>query len=374
MRISWPKLPIPFWKQAQQADKKSRIILLIAFLLVLAVSSYATIHFFSQKKALKDPESPLENALSLELDPNQVDEDDKKNLAILLVGYGGAGHDGAYLTDVMQILYFDFEKSQIRFISLPRDLEVSLNDGSSRKLNSVVAANMSDKTSFLEASQKLKNVASQISGLPIKYVIAVDFVGFQRLIGYGLDGIDVEVSQTFEDPWYPIAGEQLNPCGHSPEEIAQLTAEYSGFELEKQFACRYEQLYFPQGMVKMEGGDALKYVRSRHSSSDFDRSRRQAEVLLGIRRKLFSLNALQDVPKYFQALSQYVSTDLNLEIVEYLAPLFLDADQFSSKSIVLSTENVLSSQKNAAGAFVLVPQMGHNQWQGVKDFIQKEIQ
>ncbi|MPN20594.1 Transcriptional regulator LytR [bioreactor metagenome] len=233
---------------------------------------------------------------------------------------------------------------------------------------------MSDKTSFLEASQKLKNVASQISGLPIKYVIAVDFVGFQRLIGYGLDGIDVEVSQTFEDPWYPIAGEQLNPCGHSPEEIAQLTAEYSGFELEKQFACRYEQLYFPQGMVKMEGGDALKYVRSRHSSSDFDRSRRQAEVLLGIRRKLFSLNALQDVPKYFQALSQYVSTDLNLEIVEYLAPLFLDADQFSSKSIVLSTENVLSSQKNAAGAFVLVPQMGHNQWQAIKDFIQKEIQ
>jgi anionic cell wall polymer biosynthesis LytR-Cps2A-Psr (LCP) family protein len=212
-----------------------------------------------------------------------------------------------------------------------------------------------------------------MTSLPIKYYIGIDFTGFKRTIGQELGSIEVNVSQTLEDPWYPIEGAQLEPCGYSPEEIANLTASHSGFELESKFACRYEHLLFKQGKVKMEGHDALAYVRSRHSSSDYDRSRRQVEVLDAIRGKLFKLEALKNIPKFYDGLSKHVSTNLDLESVKYLAPLLTDADSFEIKSINLTPENVLQSSKSSAGAFIVIPKAGMNNWTEVQSFIAKQI-
>lgn len=358
--------PFPLW---------ARLCLAAIIFFVLATSAFASYRYFSQRayKNLGTAPSNIVFDANPTLNLGQVSDEDKKNLGVLLLGYGGAGHDGAYLTDVMQIAYFDFEKKQLTFVSIPRDLEVTFENGQTQKINSVINQGLSQKKDFVAAAQTAKSILSQITGLPIKYFVAIDFVGFQRAIGYELDGIDVQVSQTLDDPWYPIEGEQLNPCGHSPEEIAQLSAQYSGFDLEKQFTCRYEHLHYEPGIVHMEGGEALKYVRSRHSSSDFDRSRRQEEVLLAIRKKLFSFNALQNIPQYYQAFTQHLQTDVSLEIAQYLAPLFVDGENFTSKSINLSTENVLVSGKNSSGAFVLLPKMGNNNWQGVKDYIHQQL-
>ena len=122
----------------------------------------------------------------------------------------------------------------------------------------------------------------------------------------------------------------------------------------------------------MEGAEALKYVRSRHSSSDFDRSRRQVEVLTGIRKKLFELEALSHIPDFFKKVNQHVTTDLNLEILEYLAPLLLNANDFTIKNINLSTENVLNSSSSSNG-FVLIPKAGPNNWTQLQNFIQDSL-
>ena len=47
--------------------------------------------------------------------------------------------------------------------------------------------------------------------------------------------------------FYPIAGEENNPCDRSPEDIASLSASLTGFELENNFPCRYETLEFAAG-------------------------------------------------------------------------------------------------------------------------------
>lgn len=363
------------WRQLEKKQRRLVIILLsLVALLILGSSAYASYRYFAKKNAgqLSENNSGVELAPPTILDPTQVEEEDKKQLAVLLLGYGGAGHQGGFLTDVIQIAHLNFEKEKITFISIPRDLEITLSNGQSKKINSVFNYGLSGEDPVKSAGVLTRNTMSQVSGLNIKYFIAVDFVGFQRLIGQSLDGLEVEVTQTLDDPWYPIEGEQLNPCGYSPEEIANLTASYSGFELESKFECRYEHLYYPAGTVQMEGGDALKYVRSRHSSSDFDRSRRQVEVLTAIRKKLFSLNALNNVPKYFKALSQHVGSDLDLESTEYLAPLFLNADQFEINRINLSTENVLTSTKNSNG-FVLIPKAGNNNWSNLQNYIQENL-
>ena len=70
----------------------------------------------------------------------------------------------------------------------------------------------------------------------------------------------------------------------------------------------------------MEGGDALAYVRSRHGSAggDFSRSKRQQELLLAIRTKLFSLEALENVPRFFKELIAHTDTDLTTDIITAL--------------------------------------------------------
>lgn len=283
--------------------------------------------------------------------PTSADELDSLNL--LLLGYGGAGHEGGNLTDAIILAHVDFRQSKIVLVSMPRDLWV---DG--QKINQLYA----------EAYDTLKKAVAMVTGESVNYFIAVDFVGFQRAMGYVLDGIEVNVTQDFDDPWYPTEGKQLEPCGYTAEEIAELTSKYSDFELQKHFACRYEKLHFDKGKVFMNGAEALKYVRSRHSSSDFDRSRRQHEVLIGIKNKLFSLQALDDVPKFFAAFSEHVRSDIDPTIAKYLAPALKMTGNYKITSINLSTDNVLKEGK-VSGAFVVVPK---KTWSEVRDYIRNQ--
>ena len=367
----WQKQLIKF-RRLNNKQKILLIALLLIFITGTTVSSVISYRYFNQNKNKQEAVNQIEINAANFLDDSQIEENDKKELNVLLLGYGGSGHQGGMLADVIQIVQLNFEQKTLSFISIPRDLEVKLNNDNYRKINAVFSSNMTGSEPMINAGQASKEVLSLITGLNIRYFIAIDFVGFQRLIGKELGGIEVEVAQDFEDKWYPIEGKQLDPCGYSNDEIAHLTATLSGFNLESQFACRYERIYFPAGLQKMEGGDALKYVRSRHSSSDFDRSRRQVEVMTGIRKKLFDLDALSKIPQFFKQINQHVHTDLDLESLQYFAPLLVNANDFQVKNINLSTENVLNSSSSNNGS-VLIPKAGRDNWNGLKIFLQESL-
>ncbi len=290
---------------------------------------------------------------------------DKTTLSFLLLGYGGAGHQGGFLSDVIQIVHLDFTKEKTTLISIPRDLWVALPNGTENKINA--AYNLDRQNNDPKATIS-KQMAETVFGKPIDYYIAVDFVGFQRIIGEELGGIDVEVSEVLDDPWYPIKGEELNTCGKTPEEVAELSTTYSGFELEKKFECRYEHLYFPTGTVHMEGGDALKFVRSRHGSAggDFSRSKRQHEVLMAIKEKLFSLEGIDNIPAVFEEFANHTQTDLNSEIIEQIIPLLKSTKTHEIITINLSTDNVFSSSNSNQGAYIIEPK---SSWQNVHEYI-----
>jgi len=307
---------------------------------------------------------------SFSLPTENKDIKDKKTLTILLLGYGGAGHQGGFLSDVIQVVHMNFETKKVALISIPRDLWVAISGGTENKIN---AAYNIDQQKNDEKATISRTMAGTIIGFPIDYYIAVDFVGFQRIIGQELGGIDVEVSEILDDSWYPIKGEELNTCGKTAEEVAQLSANFSGFELEKQFTCRYEHLYYPAGTVHMEGGDALKFVRSRHGSvgGDFSRSKRQHEVLLAIKEKLFSLEGIDNIPAVFREFATHTKTDLNAEIAEYLWPLLKATREYVLVPITLSMENVFTSGKSNQGAYIITPR---NSWEEVHVYIQQQIE
>jgi len=122
----------------------------LAGLLVILVSTTTTYTYLSgiREKNMKNPSSDDMRILAAQTEnaSKNIDEtlgfDNKDNsykdpssLNILLLGYGGAGHSGGFLTDVIQIVHFDFEKQKIAFISIPRDLWVQLPSGTSNKIN-----------------------------------------------------------------------------------------------------------------------------------------------------------------------------------------------------------------------------------------------
>lgn len=343
---------------------------------LFVVSLTATLTYFFAQKPIGVSLAPENQVLSAQTQRELTKEkpDELKSVGVLLLGYGGAGHQGGFLTDVIQLVHIDFERNKVAFISIPRDLWAQLPNGQQAKINTAFSLGDSSDP-IITGGEKAKEMTSIVTGLPVDYFIAIDFVGLQRLVGEELGGLTVNVPETLEDPWYPIKGEELNPCGMTPEEVASVTAQYSGFELEKQFECRYEHLYYPAGITHMEGGDVLKYVRSRHGSSagDFSRSMRQHAVLEAFREKLISLDALANAPEIFGQVNRQVSTDLDLEVIEYLLPAINLAQDFEIKKIIISTENVLTSSKSNSGAFILIPRSGQNNWNSIHTYIQGEL-
>jgi len=309
--------------------------------------------------------------------PGLTDTANLKTLGILLLGYGGAGHDGGFLTDAVQLIYVDFDRATIAFVSFPRDLWVKTADGREMKLNAVAAASgkKSGQNPVANGAESLKSLIEQITGLGTDYFIGIDFVGFQRAIGLNLKGIEVEIGETLDDPWYPVQGKELETCGMTPGEITKLHAKYTGFELERQFPCRYEHLRFEKGKVIMQGGDALKYVRSRHGSSAGDMSRniRQQEVLSAVKNKIISLDGLKNLPGSFREFAVHTSTDINTDIVKFLLPAITKASQFKVKNINLSTANVLTSG-SAGSAQIIKPKEGLHNYTAVKKFITDQLE
>ena len=341
---------------------------------ISAVSSY----FYFKNNSSQAAETDTAAAASAPVKTTSLEElnlDDLKTLNVLLLGYGGAGHQGGYLSDVIQVVSINFETGVVAMLSIPRDLWVKLPNNRQTKINQALTLGNDPNQPITSGAIAAKQMVKTVTGLDIDYFAAVDFVGFKRAIGVNLGGIEVDVPETLEDPWYPIDGEQLNPCGMTPDEIAELTEQYSGFELEKQFPCRYEHLYFEQGVNHMEGGAALKYVRSRHGSGagDFSRSQRQHAVLMGIRDRIMEVEVWDDLPAFFAEVSDNVATDLDLEIVQYLAPALKQAGNFETKTVIISTDNILQAATSANGQAILIPKQGMDQWDQVHQFVQEQV-
>ncbi|MCJ7793275.1 MAG: LCP family protein [Candidatus Marinimicrobia bacterium] len=333
--------------------KEKILIILAAVLFVLGVMILAYWFFFKKDSPLINPlpEMPTESRFNFEVSPAP-----KGQFNFLLLGIGDPSHEGSNLTDSIMVLHLDTNQKTASLIFIPRDLWVGY------KINEA----------YSQGGLKLaKEAVSFVTGLPIEKAILIDFNGFVQAID-SLGGIEVTVAQTFDDYYYPVQGKELELCGKPPEEVAQLSATLSGFELEKQFPCRFEHLHFDAGKTHLNGATALKFARSRHSAqsgSDFARGARQQAILNGIKDKLLSLGALKKVDQHFKSMVKLVKTDLDLEGAKAIAALIIDPQEYKISQIIPSEENVLVASKSSRGQAILLPKAGENNWDGFRDFI-----
>lgn len=234
---------------------------------------------------------------------------------ILLLGSDWRPGQG-YRTDVMMILSLIPERNSVTLLSFPRDLYVNIPSIGYERINAAQAYG------GLALS---KETLSYNFDAPVDYYMMTNYAGFKSIIDT-LGGITV----------------------------------YSAYELYDR--CDLPQAYnkmcyIPAGANTMNGQTALWYVRSRYSTSDFDRTRRAQEVILAIAQKMMSLNAINRAPELYNLFSSSVETDIPLDVVVKLLPMAADivANPGSMQRFTITEEQISHYVVPETGAMVLIP-------------------
>jgi polyisoprenyl-teichoic acid--peptidoglycan teichoic acid transferase len=297
---------------------------------------------------------------------------------VLLLGIGGPNHEGPNLTDTIMVASYDIKTKRADLISLPRDLWV---EEQKLKVNGLYQRGLS------QGGNGLGFVEQQIGklvGLEIPYAVRIDFNGFIKAVDL-VDGLDLTIEKTFDDPEYPITGKENDLCGWTEEQIEvdeskskelnipqgkQKIFTKSGQPVATESAqldlgCRYETLHFTKGPTHMNGETALKFVRSRHGNngegSDFARSRRQQLVIESFRSKILSLDTLTDFQKMVglvRTLGESVSTDIPQTQYLEFANMVKQVEKTTTHVIDFNPNNNLlinPPTKDYGGAWVLIP-------------------
>lgn len=338
---------------------KYKAVIFVGLLIMSTSSSYV---YFSLDKIFVGDDK---KTVSSEVQDTPEAPTDDPTTNVLLLGMGGPGHPGGTLSDANILVHIDTENKKTAMITIPRDLWVPIPSGDSHIFNKF------NKAHALGEGELAKRTASIVTGMAVDKFIAVDFVGFQRIFGL-LGEVTVDVPYHYEDSFYPVTGRELDLCGKSPKEINEIHQNYSGFELEKQFECRYEHIEFEEGEMDMEGELALKYVRSRHGDGDFGRSKRQLAVLKGLKDGLISLDIVTKAPDLLEAIVDNVRTDITLDEIKDFNDLIQNPEEYEVVDIQLTEDNVLASSNGSSG-FILVPKAGNNNWSEINEFIRKDL-
>ena len=262
-----------------------------------------------------------------------------QRINILLLGYGGPGHDGPYLTDSIMLLSLQPADRQAIMVSLPRDLYVKIpalprNGAMLGKLNGAYAIG-TEHADYPNVRSEWKTdtgggdlaaaTVSQLTGQPIDYWIGVDFKAFRDVVN-ALGGVRVDVPTALDDPFFP-------------------QGETTGMM----------HIHFNPGWQAMDGERALEYARSRETTSDFDRSRRQQLIMLAVRQRVFSLNAVPKLFSLMSALQDNVRTNLRPQDMRQLADLAGQIKDKDIRRVAIDTTNFLRSGYSRDGQYILQP-------------------
>jgi len=270
--------------------------LLVFGMFVVMKVTLAAYHFVSE----------FTPASILEVVGKDLKKDENNYTNIVLLGDGGYIREGGGLIDTIMVASIDYEKNAVSMISVPRDYYVgkNINLGLDRygKINQIYN-NYNDLTEP-ERFEKIKLAVGELVDLDIQYYMRIDFDGFVEIVD-SLGGISINVPKAINDPTYP----NKTDTGYSPFKIQA-------------------------GLQDLDGETALKYARSRHTSSDFDRAARQQLILEAIRQKALSAGVLTDLDtlsNLYNAIQDNFDTDLS---IREMASLGSFAEQLDRSHIV----------------------------------------
>ncbi len=251
--------------------------------------------------------------------------DDRIN--VLLLGIDRRGGTGwGYRTDTIIVVTVDPTDKTAGMLSIPRDLQVTIPDIGENRINTVNVYGYLQHYPG-EGPALLKRTIEDSFGISIDYYFMADYDGFKQIVDT-LGGLDVGVPTTLHDTQYP------DPKPDDPH--------------------AYKTVHFEAGWQHMDGERALEYVRSRMSTSDADRSRRQQQILLAIREKALETNLLPELPELTTIMMDTVRTDMTLEVMIEMARLVPYIDTAHLTQVIIE-DPLVYDHRRKDGAAVQLP-------------------
>ncbi len=272
---------------------------------------------FFQILPTEDETSVIEKLKNNELD----------RLNFLLLGIRGVGDpNGGLLTDTIIVMSIKPQTGELALISIPRDLYINIpHRDYENKINEVYSAGVIDE-GWQRGLKYSKEAVSLVTGLDIHYAASVDFKAFKEIIDI-LGGVTITLSEPFSE------------TNQFEEGIIDL----------------------PAGTQNIDGNTALLFARARFSSSDFDRSKRQQQLLIGVKEKAFSLGVISNPVKVISilnSLGNHVKVDAQLWELQELINIVSKVDTSKTKKRVFDTsqEGLLYPSRDSKGSYILLPE------------------
>lgn len=252
---------------------------------------------------------------------------DNQTVTFLLLGSDTRGGP-SFRTDTIVIAAIRPLQGQVTLISVPRDLWVYIPNHGMDRINTAYL--YGNREGYPGGGQALlKDTILYNLGIRIDHLAMVDFNGFRRIVDT-LGGIDVPVFCPYTD--WRLRSPNLDPNNEN----------------------NWALYTVGPGLIHMDGDLALWYARSRQRSSDFDRGRRQQEVLRALYAAALRTDAISRLPQLYADLSSSVTTDLDLQTLLQLSPLAVTLSNADIRGYYIDREYV-TPWTTPAGASVLLP-------------------
>jgi LCP family protein required for cell wall assembly len=322
-----PRPGVPGWFWRALAFAFAGTLLAASYLVYIAVRDYVA---SQQVVTLADSTLPLvatpePNATPL---PELPHWNGYERVNVLLMGIDQReGEEGPWRTDTVLVLTLDPVTMSAGMLSIPRDLWVTI-PGYEEQNRVNTAHYYGDVYSYPGGGPALaRDTVTWNLGVPIHFYVRVNFAAFETIID-DIGGIDLDIPQTIDDPYYPDEG------------------------------YGYEPFYIAAGQQHLDGKTALKYARTRATfGGDYDRGLRQQELILAVRDQVVKLNQLPRLisraPTLMETMGDAVRTDMSLEQAVQLAQLASEIEPEQVVTAVLD-HNYTSAWETPDGAQVLI--------------------
>ncbi len=332
-------------------------------------------------------------------DALQGEEEGRVN--ILLLGMRGENvPGGGLLADTIMVLSIhpkDPENpgdvSKASLISIPRDLYVTVPGKNEKQKINAVYAYGEEREHGGGGIEDMQHITSEVTGLDIAYTAVINFAGFKDLVN-ALGGITLTLDEPFQEG-VQFRGVEARcdgitytlPSGNVEEKrIQRKNGTY--YANPKRYPLCFAKaapetlecggnFSLPKGANTLDGDKALCYSRSRSTSNDFDRARRQQQVLSAIKEKALSIGTLADFTKVnamLDSLGNNATTNLEAWEMKRLFDLYQSIGDVKINQKVLenSEEGLLYAPTETNGAgYILLP-LGDN-YDRIRDLFKNSL-
>jgi polyisoprenyl-teichoic acid--peptidoglycan teichoic acid transferase len=227
---------------------------------------------------------------------------------VLILGSDRRPRTPNWRTDVIMIVAMDLKTGRAGVISIPRDVYISpIPNHRPNRINVIDYLGEQDEPDG-GGPKLLASIIEEKMGVPIHHYLRFDFEGFKKVVD-ALGGLEITLDCPVSD--------------YLPEEDISIRLQ--------------------PGTHRLDGKQALGYVRSRRQGGDLERSRRQQRVVWAVRDQIQRENMISKIPALYAALHNSVQTDIGLVSAIRYVRFALSLDPEDVHGFVLSPPDLLRS-------------------------------